>query len=283
LGEDLWRFIYFNLWNSLSIHQLCWVIYIKVARQNNRKKHRMLLYSEWVNLVKEIHASKDEKAHNFTRKLMHFGISAGLILIYYCGPLFIQLPVFSQLGITSDLFVKYWWFAICLHLLWMLNLADLFRLQSFSDLGRFATRWLESSIRNHEFYTFTSAPLMIISWFPFLLASQLIFIIIALNGSVSDALASIFGKKYGKVRDIRGKTKIGYIAGFVSTFILTFLGILIFLPSISVNSSIGWIFMISLICGIAFFMIDRFTTIVSDNFLIPLVVGIILWIFIILS
>lgn len=277
LGATLWRFIFFNLWNSLSIHQLCWMIYIHFARRNNRKKHRKMLYSEWLELIQQIHAGKDEETHNFTRKLMHFGISAGLIIIYFSAPLFIKIPLFLKMGVSSLLFARYWWLAVCLHLLWMLNLADLFRLQSFSDLGRFATRWMESSIREKEFHTFTSAPLMIISWFPFLLVRQPIFIIVAIIGAVSDALASIIGKKFGKNRDKHGKTIIGYVTGFSATFILTFLGFILFIPSIT---SILWITTISITCGLAFYVIDRYTSIISDNFLIPVIIGIILWIFI---
>ncbi|MCF2139915.1 MAG: hypothetical protein K9W44_07665 [Candidatus Lokiarchaeota archaeon] len=277
LGDELWSFIYFNLWNSLSIHIFCWFIYILCAQRNNQRKHRNLNYSEWLYIVRMLHNSKNDVVHNSTRKLMHFGIAFGLLLIYILSRIFVDIPLFSQFKISESLFINYWWFAISLHLLWMLNIADLFRLNGFSFLGRFATRWFESSIREKEFYTFTSAPLMIISWLPFLLASQPIFIIVAFIGSISDALASIIGKKYGKIKDSHDKTREGYFTGFFSTFILSFLGIMLFIPSIN---SIWLISFASVLTSIGFYIVDRYAKLISDNFLNSMIVGGILWGFI---
>ncbi|WP_457558502.1 hypothetical protein [Candidatus Harpocratesius sp.] len=270
LEDELWSFIYFNLWNSLSIHIFCWFIYIFFAQRNNQRKHRNLNYSEWLYLVQMLHNSKNDTIHNSTRKLMHFGIAFGLLLIYILSRTFVNIPLFAQFGITESLFIKYWWFAIPLHLLWMLNIADLFRLNGFSFLGRFATRWFESSIREKEFYTFTSAPLMIISWFPFLLVSEPIFIIIAFVSSISDALASIIGKKYGKVKDSHGKTREGYLSGFFSTLTLSFFGIMFLISSIN---SIWLISFASILTSIGFYIVDRYAKIVSDNFLNSMIVG----------
>lgn len=265
-------FTFFNLWNSLTIHLLCWAIYLYFAHRNNIKKARNLDYSEWIQIVSELNSHKTNFQKNFKRKIMHFGITVGIVAIYLITQLFNNLIL--KWSIEPSLFVRYWWFSIGLHLLWVMNIADIIRLSRFSLLGRFATRWYESSIRSKEFYTFTSANLMLISWFPFLFAPFPTFILIGAIGATSDALASIFGHKYGKKVDSRGKTFAGYLAGFLSTFALA--NIILFIFASHFYSPLI-ILLISLLTGFGFLLADLSSKKISDNFLNPMITGIILW------
>ena len=273
LGLDFQWFTFFHLWNSLTIHILCWVVYLWIANRNNERFSRIFAYDEWLLLVSQVNALKSDFQMDFRRKVMHFGIALGLFAIYFFGILF-QGPLLD-LGIPTQLFISYWWLAIGLHLLWVMNLADLIRLHRFEWLGRFATRWLERSIRPQEFHTFTSASLMIVSWFPFLLAPSPIFLIVGVTGSFSDALASSIGKRWGRRPGKNGKTFVGYIAGFTSAFVIT---LLIFLFFGSQTYS-GWETLIfAMGAAFGFFIVDFASLHISDNFLNPFVIGTILWI-----
>ncbi|MHA1521355.1 MAG: hypothetical protein ACTSRK_14320 [Promethearchaeota archaeon] len=272
LDLEFRSFIFFHLWNSLSVHIMCWVVYLSVAKWNNERFSRNFAYDEWLLLISQVKVHKSDLQMDFRRKIMHYGITLGLLGIYLIGVI-LHEPL-QEVNISSQLFISYWWFAIGLHLLWVMNLADLIRLHRFRWLGRFATRWLERSIRPQEYHTFASASLMIISWFPFLLAPSPIFLVVGICGSFSDALASSIGKRWGRRSGKNGKTLAGYIAGFTSTFLITFL-IFLFLSSMTISG--GEIIIFSLGAAIGFFIVDFVSLKISDNVLNPFVIGTILW------
>ncbi len=273
LGLEFRSFIFFHLWNSLTVHIMCWVVYLSISKWNNKRFSRNLAYDEWLLLVSQVNVHKSDFQIDFRRKIMHYGIALGLFAIYFIGILF-QAPL-QDVGILTQLFISYWWFAVGLHLLWVMNLADLIRLHRFKWLGRFATRWLEQSIRPPEYHTFTSASIMIISWFPFLLAPSPIFLIVAIAGSFSDALASSIGKRWGRRPGRNGKTIAGYLAGFISTFLIT--GIIFLLFSSQAYSG-GEIILFAFGAALGFLIVDLVSLQISDNFLNPIVIGTILWV-----
>ncbi|MHA1672597.1 MAG: hypothetical protein ACTSYI_03130 [Promethearchaeota archaeon] len=273
LGLKFRFFIFFHLWNSLSVHILCWVVYLSIAKRNNEHFSRNLAYDEWLLLTTQVNAHKSDLQNDLRRKIMHYGITLGLLAIYFIGILF-QVPL-QDVGIPTQLFISYWWLTLGLHLLWVMNLADLIRLHRFKWLGRFATRWLERSIRQSEYHTFTSASIMIISWFPFLLAPSPIFLIVAVAGSFSDALASSIGKRWGKRSGKNGKTIAGYLAGFLSTFLITSIFFLLF--SSQTYSGLE-LMLFATGAAFGFFIVDLASLPISDNFLNPIVIGTILWV-----
>ncbi|XEO76495.1 hypothetical protein WKT22_01519 [Candidatus Lokiarchaeum ossiferum] len=266
---------YFHLWDSLTVHLLCWKIYLYFSKKNNIKKNRGFPYSIWKMIIIGMHNEEDDSKLDLKRKIMHFLTSAGVV-----GAYLLSAKVNSWLlgfGLTGEYITRYIWVVFGVHLIWIMNIQDLIRLTQFNRLGRFATRWLENSIRPKELNTFTSAAIMLLSWLPFVLAPFQVMMAAALIGANSDAMASILGKRFGKKKiNSSKKTYVGLIAGGLSTILIINITHII-LPF--QNLSIIQIQILSLITAIAFMGIDYFVKNISDNFLNPIICGGIIWFF----
>jgi len=196
------------------------------------------------------------------------------LLIYFIG-LLIE-PILIQFNIETSAMIVYLWFILCIHFVWVMNIQDLTRLNYFHKLGRFATRWLETSIREEELNTYTSAAIMLLSWMPFLLSPFQILISICLIGAISDAMASIIGKKYG-TRFFKNSPKslIGnFFGGFTTFLVINFIH---FVIPFDTNSIIT-VEIIAIATSLGFMIVDRFAKDISDNFLNPFVCGSIMWV-----
>ncbi|MHA1766414.1 MAG: hypothetical protein ACTSVK_09165, partial [Promethearchaeota archaeon] len=177
--------------------------------------------------------------------------------------------------IDSLTFSQYWQFAIAIHFLWMINIADLFRLNDFQKLGKFATRWFENSLRPSEINTFAQGSIMILSWFPFFLTNIQILLDIVLISSISDGITSIIGIKFGKISIRRTNKKLeGTIAGTIITYLIVIL-INLILPFKGLNFL--EVNLIALLTALGFGFVDIFGKKITDNFLNPVITGLILW------
>lgn len=266
---------YFHLWDSLTVHLLCWKIYLYFSKKNNIKKNRGFPYTIWKQIITGIHKEAEDSKQNFKRKIMHFLTSAGIIGVYFFS--IIIESWLSKFGLTAEYITRYIWAVISIHLIWIMNIQDLLRLTQFDRLGRFATRWLENSIRPKELNTYTSAAIMILSWLPFILGPVQLIISASLIGANSDAMASIIGKKFGR-KNFRAskKTYAGLITGGLTTILIINL-VHSLIPFQNMN--IIQVQIISISAAIAFMGIDYFVKNVSDNFLNPIICGSIIWFF----
>lgn len=261
---------YFHMWDSLSVNFLCWYFYIYFAQKNNIKKHRVLKYPEWKELFLSIQENVDHSFHNLKRKLMHFLTPLGLILSYVLIQLSQKFITFSNP--SSKSFLVFCWLVVFLHLLWVFTIADLLRLSKFEYLGRFATRWFENSLKNTELVKFTTAPILVATWIPFFInAPSTVFLIVCIS-TISDAVASIFGKKYPIKRfAFNQKSLGGYVAGIfttiVSIIVTYFLFGFNFKPNLSIFSFIA-------IISLLYLLIDIISIKISDNFLNSAIIGI---------
>ncbi len=264
------RYLYFfHIWDSLSIHLACWVVYIYFARRNNKKKGRVLSYQEWCFQFEILQSNTNHNIHNFKRKIMHFLVPIGMLTTHYA----IKLYFFQFLptNISIDSITYYSWLVVFLHLIWVMNLADLLRLHAFSFLGRFATRWFENSLKNEELTGFTSAPILVLAWTPLFLGSlPLIFMIVSIS-TVSDAIASIIGKKYPLKRFKKTQKSIGgFLAGWIISYLIIILTNIIFPFTFWAPINI-YLFAFLLSCS--FLLIDIFSNKISDNFLNSAILG----------
>ena len=162
----------------------------------------------------------------------------------------------------------------------MMNIGDLFRLNSFEKLGKFGTRWFEDSLRPSELETFTPGSIMILSWIPFFLVNIQILLDIVLISSISDGITSIIGIKFGKIAIKGTKKKLeGTIAGIITTYLIVIIINLIFPFQGLQNFEIH---IIALFAAIGFGLVDIFSRKITDNFLNPVVTGLIIWIMLVI-
>jgi len=268
------QMLYFHLWDSLTVHIFCWKIYLFFAKKNNKKYHRELNYEQWKEHFIEKRSEISEFKKDTKRKLTHFYPALIIFGFYILG--IILEPFTIIYGIDSQIFSQYWQFAIAIHFLWMMNIADLFRLNSFKKLGKFGTRWFENSLRPSELETFAQGSIMILSWIPFFLINIQILLIIVLISSISDGITSIIGIKFGKITIKGSKKKLeGTIAGIITTYLIVII-INLILPFPELQSF--EIHIIALFAAIGFGLVDIFSRKITDNFLNPVVTGLIIWI-----
>ena len=272
------QMLYFHLWDSLTGHIFCWKIYLFFARRNNKKYHREMNYEQWKEQFLEKYSKTSEFKKDTKRKLTHFYPALIIIGFYILGN---ALESFTTIyGINSLTFSKYWQLAIAIHFLWMMNIADLFRLNNFEKLGKFGTRWFEDSLRPSELETYAQGSIMILSWIPFFLADIQILLAIVLISSISDGVTSIIGIKFGKIT-IKGTKKRleGTIAGIITTYLIVII-INLILPFQGLQSF--EIHIIALLAAIGFGLVDIFSRKITDNFLNPVVTGLIIWIMLVI-
>jgi dolichol kinase len=268
------QMLYFHLWDSLTVHIFCWKIYLFFAKRNNKKYHREMNYEQWKEHFIKKYSKTSEFKKDMKRKLTHFYPALIIIGFYFLG--IVLEPYTIIYGINSQIFSQYWQFAIAIHFLWMMNIGDLFRLNNFKKLGKFGTRWFEDSLRPSELETFTPGSIMILSWIPFFLVNNQILLVIVLISSISDGITSIIGIKFGKISIKGTKKKLeGTIAGIITTYLIVIIINLIF-PFQGLQSF--EIHIIALFAAIGFGLVDIFSRKITDNFLNPVVTGLIIWI-----
>ena len=272
------QMLYFHLWDSLTVHIFCWKIYLFFAKKNNKKYHRELNYEQWKEHFIEKRSEISEFKKDTKRKLTHFYPALIIFGFYILG--IILEPFTIIYGIDSQIFSQYWQFAIAIHFLWMMNIADLFRLNNFEKLGKFGTRWFEDSLRPSELETFAQGSIMILSWIPFFLINIQILLDIVLISSISDGITSIIGIKFGKIKIKGTKKKLeGTIAGIITTYIIILI-INLILPFQGLQAF--EIHIIALFAAIGFGLVDIFGRKITDNFLNPVVTGLIIWIMLVI-
>ena len=114
---------------------------------------------------------------------------------------------------------------------------------------------LKKSLKRKEYFEFTKPASLVLAFVPlFLLFQFSIFASAALIATLGDAAASIFGLKFGKLKFPKksDKTIMGYVMGFIVSFVLTCLTLLIFEPDLLFLK----IVIIALGGALMFFLID---------------------------
>jgi len=272
------QMLYFHLWDSLTVHIFCWKIYLFFAKRNNKKYHREMNYEQWKEQFIEKYSKISEFKKDTKRKLAHFYPALIIIGFYILG--IVLEPYTIRYDINSQIFSQYWQFAVAIHFLWMMNIADLFRLNDFKKLGKFGTRWFDDSLRPSELETFAQGSIMILSWIPFFLINIQILLDIVLISSISDGITSIIGIKFGKITIKGTKKKLeGTIAGIITTYLIIII-INLILPFQGLQTF--EIHIIALFAAIGFGLVDIFGRKITDNFLNPIVTGLIIWIMLVI-
>ncbi|MCP4763139.1 MAG: hypothetical protein GY870_15290 [archaeon] len=277
--ESVLSQIYFHVWDSLTVQLVIWNIYLFFAQKNDKKHNRAIVYNDWKELV--VSSYKEGTKSNLQRKAMHSLAGIIIVSLYYAG-----VALESSLiagGWDSVSFSMFLTVCVGVHFIWIMNIFDLLRLNegTFTKMGQFARTWSEKTIHPNEMNTFASATIMIMALIPFIILppSPALLISISLIGAIADAMASIVGKKFGKIRSKKEgtkKTAEGYIAGSLTAYLLVLL-----VHSIWQFGSLGLleVNIIAIGAGLAIFIVDKYLSqIVSDNFLNPVACGLVIFI-----
>jgi len=211
------------------------------------------------------------------RKLIHLVPVIVIFLLWTLGSILDANGLLALWNI--DVFSFSYWLIVTIGFgfVLMFTIADLLKLKKTYLLPKWAIRWYRKSMMPEELETYVASTPLVLSFVPFLFAPFPIFASVALITSVSDAAASLIGKKYGKHKffEKSEKTVEGYIAGFVSTFILVFLTTIIYNTLMPVD--LGTILVMASVASLIFLMIDIFAKGINDNILNPILTGFGMW------
>jgi dolichol kinase len=217
------------------------------------------------------------------RKYIHtlpFGVVALIVIICY----------FLSTGLLGEGWLDYARFVIAIVgivFAFTFIIGDLVRLLDFSFMPPIVANWFKKAMTKDEMDTFTSTSVMVFGFGPFLLFDFPIFLIILLITAVADAFASIFGllaKKKHHFPKGSDKTIEGYIGGSLTAFLCTIFGVFFACLFGVCHWSLSLTFLIGGLLALVFFLIDIITTKIGlqDNFLNPLLCGIVLLLILIL-
>ena len=131
---------------------------------------------------------------------------------------------------------------------------------------------LGKTLKKNEIYEFTRPVALVLSLVPTLFLPFGVFTATALIATLGDGAASIFGLKFGKINIPKSsnKTLIGYISGFLVSFLISIL-VLWFFEQKTYN--ISQIVVIGSIGALTFLIIDILNLKIDDNILNPIFCG----------
>ncbi|MBD3353785.1 MAG: hypothetical protein GF364_20050 [Candidatus Lokiarchaeota archaeon] len=264
--------LYFHMWDTFTIQLIGWPIHLYFAHRNNLRKNREISYEDWKVIQIEKYNSMDPTSlkSDIKRKLQH--LLPGLVVVgfYYLALTFEDILLEINWNVMTG--TMYFTAAVGITFALLMNIFDLVRLMKWDLLGKFARSWANGALHPDELLTVTTAAPMVLAFVPFFILPQKQFLFaVCLISGISDALACIVGKKWGKKRsETSQKTREGYIAGMVSAYLLAMLVNVIY-PF----SEVGWgiVNIMAIVAAIGFFCVDYFAKYLSDNILNSLACG----------
>ncbi len=210
------------------------------------------------------------------RKYLHL-IPVGVIIVGFLSGAILE-PVILPLGITGLGFAFFFIVLVGYGFVAMFMLAETYRLLNGNSLfyldPYWAHKWFKSSIKDEEVQSFISSIPIVLCLMPFVFGPIAIFTTVGMISCLSDAAASVFGKRFGKRRLPMNskKTYVGLFAGGLVTFgatLITFMTI--GLPG--VTEHVVLVMIIAAGTAFIFMLIDMYAKLVGDNFLNPLLCG----------
>jgi dolichol kinase len=217
------------------------------------------------------------KKRDSNRKVLHL-IPVGVILIWYVLSV-VLAPELAASGITVLGFAYFLIVLTGYGFVAMFMLAETLRLidnhQRYYYTPDWAQKWFGSSLRKNECDTFISSIPLVLCFVPFLFGPFWIFMAVALITSLSDAAASVFGRRFGKhkLRLNKKKSWEGLVAGALSTLAFVFICYPIFRDP--ADGLLRWwqLALVAIGTTLVFVVIDVFSRRIVDNILNPLLCG----------
>lgn len=265
--------VYFHIWDSLTVHYIVWQIYFLFAARNNKKHNRYMPYEDFKKHIYEVNEKRSDNLSNIKRKLLHL-IPPSILLGMYAIGLALD-PMLQPVGWNWQIFTIFMGFTVSIHFMFVGLIADLYRLLNFNKLGKFGRDIIEDTIRPKEMDTLTSANAMMLSMIPLFFAPMFILFSAVAIASIADAMASIIGKAFGKIRNPNSpKTIEGYAAGTITSFLIV-IGMSYIVPLEGAN--MGLIVILAVCGALGYLLVDIKTVHIHDNLLCPFVSGGLMW------
>jgi dolichol kinase len=147
----------------------------------------------------------------------------------------------------------------------------------YSHLPDCLSNLLIKTLKRKENYEFTKNMVLVLSLVPLLFLPFGIFTAAALITSIGDGVASLMGIGFGRYHFPKrsSKTIVGYVSGFIASFVVSYFSLWLFEPYIDTFKTI----IISLSGAIVFLIIDLLSLKVDDNILNPVFCGLIMTFF----
>lgn len=284
---------YFYLFSDVAMVGIFLVIFIIVGRQK-------LLMSKDPDFLKrkdfEAFAAQFTSEYNLhqdiSRKAFHVLIPVFVLAMYMLG---LGMKSFLAIDFVSGHDLGIFLIINCgFGGLFLFAAADMLRLSYFfKDKGISVFHLLPTTVLNiltkrmhkRELYTFIPTVLILQSFIPFLPAPFSVFATVTLIASLSDAMASIFGKacnqRYpgrfvfpsSRFKYFKGKTIPGYVAGFLATLAITGSMLVAFpVP----GASTAAIIIAPILAACTFVILDFLCLPVNDNILNPVLCGLVM-------
>jgi len=211
------------------------------------------------------------------RKSWHL-LPAGIIILLWIFAVYIWAGIWGgdQIwGITGEDFGRFLVLTVGLSGVLAFSGLDYLRLSYIFDerslyhlIPDVVSNLLVKSLKENEIYEFTKSTALALAFVPIFLFPFGVFAASALIAAIGDAAASLFGLKFGKRNFPKksGKTIVGYIAGFLASFGVSYLALWIF------ESNLETVKIIILSFGGAFMflIIDIWSPKIDDNILNPI-------------
>jgi CDP-diglyceride synthetase len=241
--------------------------YYRTQRDPVRKEK--MNYERFKKEFRENYIDNPEK--DIKRKALHVLPVIVIILCYHLSFGLSELGILNQ-AISPLGFYYFLVLTIALAFVQMFMLEDLCRLWNlFEAHPSWACDWLCHSMVPDELDTVLTSTPMVVALFPFIFAPIPVLFSVGIITALSDAFASIIGKKYGRNKwPVNKKKSIeGTMAAVVSIYVAVFAVYFIYSDVFNPLS----VFAAATFASFIFIFIDVFITKISDNLLNPLLCG----------
>ena len=245
--------------------------FLKKFNERNEKKHLV----------------SDDKSHSFStdinRKLFHL-IPPGVIIILWEFAVLFWADVFNQdviWGITEEEYGVWIIITIGYCALMVFGVLDYIRLSFLFEkrsmyhlMPKNLTGIFLKTLKRDEVFEISATAALILSCIPVFFYPISVFAAATLIASIGDGFASLFGIKYGKHHFPKKckKTIVGYIAGFIGSFLTSLFVFLIFEPGMFFLKNL----ILSLSGAIVFLIVDLSNSKINDNILNPIFCGLLI-------
>jgi len=244
----------------------------------SKKNPEIMVKRDYTKFCEEFNKNwVDDLKSELGRKFLHLFTCLVIFFFWTLGTVLNNLGFLTQWGLDNYSFSYWLIITVGYGFVFMFQVADLTRLNKYYILPNWARKWY-LDMKQSELHTFIASTPLVLSFSPFIFAPFPIFAAVALITTVSDGVACIIGKKYGKhhLRTNNKKTIEGLIAGAIATFVIVFLISIFYYPWMPI--AIEKIIMMSFAATLLFMLIDAYIKNISDNILNPLLTGFAMWI-----
>lgn len=252
-----------------------------VIKKNPDIKEKRNIKDYIKNFDKFSHEINDIRAYELKtdihRKALHL-IPAGIIIFLWIFAVYIWAGIWKAnkiWGISGQDFGRFLILSVGFSGILVFAALDYVRLSYIFEkrniyhfLPDIVSELLTKTIKRKEIYEFTKPAALVLAFVPIFFYPFGIFAAAALIATLGDSAASIFGIRFGK-RNFPKKSKktvIGYSAGFLVSFIVSFIALRIFESDLLLTK----IFLMALGGAIMFLIIDLLNLKIDDNILNPI-------------